>query len=153
MMAKCTSGLVLAASRMAPAMAKADTPDGLGVGVDSLVQVGGVVGLLLGLGVTDLDTGLLVELLQALPGKLVEGAVVHAAHVGDHLDLVVGLGGRGAGLGAGGLGVATAAGNGQRDGAGQGKTHETILLHALPFLRFRNIPIRRGRGLSSFTDA
>ena len=73
--------------------------------------------------------------LQALPGELVEGLVVHATHIGDHLDLVVGRGVGGSGARGLGLVATAAACDGKGEDAGKGETHETILLHVLPFLR------------------
>ncbi len=116
---------------------EADAPDQVVLAVDGLVQVGAVVGLLLGLGVGDLGAGLVLEFLQALPGKLVEGLVVDAAHVGDHGHLVGALG---ALVGAGGAGVgsaaATAAGQSQREdacGRHGGDALETLVHVSLPF--------------------
>ena len=116
---------------------EADAPNQIVLAVDGLVEVGAVVGFLLGLGVGDLGAGLVFKLLQALPSKLVEGLVVDAAHVGDHGHLVGALGRL---VGAGGAGVgsaaATAAGECQREdacGSHGGDALETLVHVSLPF--------------------
>ena len=102
---------------------EADAPDELGTVVNGLVDVGHVVGVLLGLDVGDIPAKVGAELLHASPGELVEGLVVDATGIGDHRDLDVSVS-RG-GLATSGATAAAAGQNGHRasaDGANKGTT-------------------------------
>ena len=66
---------------------KADRPAQAVPVVDQIVEIVRKIRMLLGFNITDVRAGVLPQLLEALPGALVEGLVVDPAGVGHHGDL------------------------------------------------------------------
>ena len=80
--------IVLSSLKSCVCHSKANAPNKVGLSVNSLIKVGCVIGILLGLKVADIPAVLVLELGHALPSGLVKGLVVNTTSIGNHGELL-----------------------------------------------------------------
>ena len=80
--------IVLSSLKSCVCHSKANAPNKVGLSVNSLIKVGCVIGILLGLKVADIPAVLVLELGHALPSGLVKGLVIDTAGIGNHGELL-----------------------------------------------------------------
>ena len=80
--------IVLSSLKSCISHSKANAPNKVRLSVNSLIKVGCVIGILLGLKIADIPAVLVLELGHALPSGLVKGLVVNTTSIGNHGELL-----------------------------------------------------------------